>query len=267
MNDHDRDLILDLTEGTLSAQDAERARAQVASNAELAAAYELQMAAKNELDTLAPVTMATEERSALRATLIDELHLESAVAPAPAVAPRRGFAWWKPVAGIASVAAVVAAIVVLPGSLGGSDDAGDTALGTETSVAVDVASEESSDGAASSPGAGAAEEGPAVAEVPQFNSLDGADVLDATEDATSPAEIADSVSALGPQSRATIDVASLEACLERLADQLPSGTVAPVAFEKRDGADLLFLTVTSGDDVGSVVTIDLTACSLVDTDQ
>ena len=271
MNDHDRDLILDLTEGTLSADDAARARARVASDPDLAAAYQTQMATKAHLESLPPVAMAADERSSLRKDLIDQLHLDGAPASA-ASPPRRGFAWWRPIAGIAGVAAVVAAIVVLPGALGGSDDAGsdagsEVALTSETRVAGDSAEGGSSDEAESAPVAGNGEESPAVAEVPQFTTLDGADLLAATEGATTPAEIADSVYTLEPTSSAMIDVSEVESCLERLADALPRGDVAPVALEERDGDALLFLTVTEADDVASVVTVNLTTCSLVDVDQ
>ncbi len=267
MNDNDRDLILDLTEGTLSADDAARARAFVASNPDLAAAYQTQMATKAHLESLPPVAMAADERSALRQDLIAQLHLDGA-SESVASPSRRGFAWWKPIAGIAGVAAVVAAIVVLPGSLGGTDDAGtDVALTSETRVASDSSTGGSSDEAESAPVDGGAEESPVVAEVPQFTSLDGADLLEATEGAQSPAEIADSVSTLEPTSSALIDVAAVESCLERLADELPRGDVAPVALEQRDGDVLLFLTVTEANDVASVVTVNLTTCTLVDVDQ
>jgi hypothetical protein len=267
MNDNDRDLILDLTEGTLSADDAAQVRARVASDPDLAAAYETQMATKAHLESLPPVAMASEERAVLRGNLIEQLRLDSP--PESVHSPsRRGFAWWKPIAGIAGVAAVVAAIVVLPGSLGGTDDAAsDVALTSETRVADDAAAGGSPEEVETAPVADGSEESPAVAEVPEFTSLDGSDLLEATEGAQSPAEIADSVSALEPTSRALIDVSAVESCLERLADELPRGDVAPVAFEQRDGDALLFLTVTEADDVASVVTVNLTTCALVDVDQ
>jgi hypothetical protein len=267
MNDHDRDLILDLTEGTLSADDAERVRAHVASDPVLAADHQAQMATKAHLESLPQVAMTAEERSSLRRDLVEQLHLDRA--PEAVVSPsRRGFAWWKPIAGIAGVAAVVTAIVVLPGALGGRDDAGsEVALTSETRVASDSTADGSSDEAESAAVAGGSEESPAVAEVPEFTSLDGADLLEATEGAQSPAEIADSVSTLDPTSSAVIDVSAVEACLEGLADQLPRGDVSPVALEQRDGDALLFLTVTEADGVASVVTVNLTTCSLVDIDQ
>lgn len=268
MNDHDRDLILDLTEGTLSAEDAARVRAHIASDPDLAAEYQTQMATKAHLGSLPPVAMVAEERSALRGDLIEQLHLDDV--PEPVALPsRRGLAWWKPIAGIAGVAAVVAAIVVLPGSLGGGDDAAsDVALPPETSVASDSSSGGSSDEAESAPAAdGSEEESRSVAEVPEFTSLDGAELLEATEGAQSPAEIADSVSTLDPTSSALIDVSAVEACLESLADELPRGDIAPVALEQRDGDALLFLTVTEADDVASVVTVNLTTCSLIDIDR
>ena len=267
MNDNDRDLILDLTEGTLSADDAARARAFVASDPALAADYQTQIATKAHLESLPPIAMAADERSALRQELIEQLHLDSR--PKSVASPsRRGFAWWKPIAGIAGVAAVVAAIVVLPGSLGGSDDAGtEVALTSETRVASDSSAGGASDEAESAPVEGTAEESPTVAEVPEFTSLDGADLLEATEGAQSPAEITDSVSMLDPTSTAVIDVSAVEACLEGLADQLPRGDVSPVALEQRDGDALLFLTVTEAEGVASVVTVNLTTCSLVDLDQ
>jgi len=267
MNDNDRDLILDLTEGTLSADDAARARALVASDPDLAHVLQTQMATKAHLESLSPVAMAAEERAALRGDLIEQLHLDSPPESAPSPS-RRGFAWWKPIAGIAGVAAVITAIVVLPGSLGGSDDAGtEVALTSETRMASDSSTGGSSDEAESTAVAGGGEESPSVAEVPEFTSLDGADLLEATEGAQSPAEIADSVSRLDPTSSALIDVSAVEACLERLAGELPRGDVAPVALEQRDGDALLFLTVAEADDVASVVTVNLTTCSLVDIDR
>lgn len=132
MNDQDRDLILDLLGGRLGTEQAEAAAARVASDPVLAAEFATQAAVHETLSSAEPASMTATERTSLRAALTEQLHIGDDVVAAPRENTRR-MRWLQPVAGLAAVAAVATAIVILPGSL--SNDEMDTAAAEITQSA------------------------------------------------------------------------------------------------------------------------------------
>ena len=134
MNENDRDLILDLTEGRLSGPEAEAAEARIAASPTLRAELATQQSVHATLAAAEPVRMTVDEQAALSAGLRAQLNIAEAPAPAPVPLPARRSRWWIPVFGLATVAAVLVGFVAL-GPLGSSDDADTlevaTDLGTE----------------------------------------------------------------------------------------------------------------------------------------
>ena len=266
MNDQDRDLILALAAGTLSAADAEVARARIAADPSLAHELSVQQAVSRELSSVAPVAMSTEERSELHSNLIAALNLETATTPAP-VRTSRSIAWWKPMFGVAAAAMFVTAVIVLPGTLSSDDSAADAALGTAPTT---VAGAEFSptDGTAEAGDAGASEEAApgTTTEVLTFSETDGADLLAATEGKSTPESINEALAEEMPVSRSALDLTAVEACIENLDSTLAPGIKVVLGVEERNGDLLVFLGIDDGSGVESVATVNLTSCSLVDVD-
>jgi hypothetical protein len=120
MSDNNLDLITELIDGRLSPDERRAALARVAADPELQSEYETQLAVSSLLSETPPATMTAAERSELRSSLRQQLHLDDAPVPV-VVAPSRWQRWWAPVAGLAAAAAVVIGVVIiLPDS--GSDD-------------------------------------------------------------------------------------------------------------------------------------------------
>jgi hypothetical protein len=271
MNDHDRDLILALAAGELDDQDAEAARARIDADPELAAALDEQMAVRSHLMQSGASAMTPSERAEIRRNLIAELHLDTATSTTPAAAVRRGVRWWQPVLGVAAVAVVVTAIVVIPG--GGSDDSdtgADIAALTTIPASGDVPTTPTSEDEAATDAGGATDgAAPETAEVPEFEEVDGADLLTVTAGQTDPGAMSDALEEeLAPQSRSLVDVDSVEACLETLAQQIPDGDTVLLGEEQRDTGRVVFLGVIDPETgVEAVVTIDLAGCRVVDVDE
>jgi len=84
--------------------------------------YSGQLSALDFLGSVVTPLMTTAEREALHVNLTEQLGLVPIPTPTPSPFRRR-LPWWQPVFGLATAAAVVAAIVILPGTLtGGSSD-------------------------------------------------------------------------------------------------------------------------------------------------
>jgi hypothetical protein len=268
MNDHERDLILALTEGSLSDEEAGAALARVTGDPELAIELSTQQSVAAILADLPEPELTVNERSHLRAALIEELHLTRE--PTAEVVPiRRGARWWQPVLGVAAVAAVVTAVVVLPGNLGGDESAEVATLketGSSSAVTTTIAAGAADDGAAG----GAAEEGAASdapvqnAELLTIEDVDGEELLAATEGETTPEGVTRALGEQAPAPTTLVPIDEIEACLEALATRLPKGETQPVALDARTEGDLLYLTVDPGDGVQAVVTIRLDTCTLVE---
>lgn len=124
MNDRDRHLIVSMLDGALSPTEQEEVRARLQIDAEMRAAYEEQFAVSTTLRSAPAVSMSADERNELHGALRAGLFLDDTAAVAPVVAPaRRWSRWWAPLAGLATAAVIVTAVVVLPGMFGGEEAA------------------------------------------------------------------------------------------------------------------------------------------------
>ena len=124
MNDRDRHLIVSLLDGALSPTEQEEVRARLKIDAEMRAAYEQQLAVSTTLRSAPAVSMSADERNELHGALRAGLFLDDTAAVAPVAAPaRRWSRWWAPLAGLATAAVIVTAVVVLPGMFGGEEAA------------------------------------------------------------------------------------------------------------------------------------------------
>lgn len=139
MNENDRDLILDLIEGRLPGPAAAAAQARIDASPALQAELATQAAVHDALGSAEPPQMTFDEQTALRAALMQQLHLSDAPAAAPVAAAPSRSRWWVPVFGLATAAAVVVGFVAL-GPFGDSNDSGPTDVAasfadTESSIA------------------------------------------------------------------------------------------------------------------------------------
>lgn len=261
MNEQERDLILGLTAGSLSPSEAAAARAKIDADPNLSAELAIQTQIRDSLGSLPGISMTAAERSELRSRVQSALSLDE---PAATSEPAgRRVSWWQPLLGVAAAAAVVTAIVVLPGGLGGTDSQ-DMALETETTVATadsrdagvealpevgTLGSEESADPAP-------------VAEVQSFTDADGSDLLALTEGAATPKDIDELLEAVSA-TRSTVDVDVVEECLEAIGRSLPSGDKTLLGVGDLDGAEVAYFAVIDENGVSSVLTIDLSTCTVV----
>lgn len=265
MNDSDIEVILALAQGTLSGEAEKRARERVASHPELARELAAQIAVIEALDDLPAATLRAEERSTLRSSLVTQLHLEPAPTPTPA--PRHPSRWWKPVVGLAAVAAVAVAFVAVPGLLSGNNAAQDVAL-----VATDSGGTEGATNLTDSGEVGTAESAPSVTSAPAGDL--GVEFLTLTEIPTS--EVGLLLTSLreldttnsdaqkfveDDAARTTVDLAVLEDCIDRLGDALPD-ELTPLAATTTEGAQVVHLGAGAEGAVTSVVSIDLDTCQI-----
>ena len=260
MNEHDRDLILGLADGSLTGDDAAAARARVEADPALAEELALQTAALSRLQGIDHVPMTSAERTTLRATLREQLHLDDAPEAAPAPVPvRRRTPWWQPVLGVAAVAVFVMTVIILPG--GGSDDSA-----SEEALVATTMTASADSGSADS---GGAEAPPSTIEVSSYSDVDGSDLLAAPSEADTPEEVSESLTNDGPPAlaRSSVDLTAIEACLEQLGRQLPDGGLAPIGVEETEQGLLVFFAVLDDEGVESVVTVNLDQCRIVDVDQ
>lgn len=121
MNERNQELIIDLIDGRLSPDEERVAMTRIENDPALHAEYETQMSAISMLGASSTPSMTPAERSTLHTSLRRQLRLDDAPVPV-AAAPSRLQRWWAPLGGLAVAAAVVlGAVVVLPGTLSGSD--------------------------------------------------------------------------------------------------------------------------------------------------
>lgn len=275
MNEHDRDLILGLADGSLTGGDAASARAHIAADPELTAELETQSTIRNTLTALPDVALTDAERANLRSSLRSQLHLDTAGAESGAPRPvRRGIRWWQPAFGIAAVAVVVTAIIVLPDTLG-SDDA-ETAGGEALSMTTTMAADESAtaDGGAdvfemtesdtdltTVTGASAAP----VAEVPELHGVDGTELIDSVGDARTPEEASEALRRQAPSAPPlNVDVAAVDACLEMLGDDLPPGDKTLIGGDATEDGLIVYLVVLDTEGVEWAMTLNLDECAVID---
>lgn len=263
MNEQERDLILGLTADALPSAEAAEARAQIEADPTLAQELAIQTNIRDALASLPEISMTAAERTELRSRVRGALNLDvpDRAMPEPA---RRRVTWWQPLFGLAAAAAVVTAIVVLPGGLGGTD-AQDAALESDTTVAsADVRDDGGGDEA---PGAEPFSEESAdpepAGEVQAFTGLDGSDLLALTEGAATPKDINELLEGTATATRSTVDVDQVEACLEAIGTGLPSGDKTLLGVGDLEGAEVAYFAVIDGTGVSSVLTIDLSTCTVV----
>jgi hypothetical protein len=240
--------------------------ARVTGDPELAAELSRQQSVAALLAAMPDAELTADERSALRTALIEELHLTGGPVAEP-VPIRRGARWWQPVLGVAAVAAVVTAVVVLPGNIGGDNSLDVATLqetGSSSAVTTTMAASAAEDGATGGAAPEDSEDLSQTAEVLAVEDVDGDELLAATEGETTPEGVTRALGEQAPVATTQVPIDEVEACLETLASRLPQGETQPVAIDARKEGEFLYLTVDPGDGVHAVVTIRLDTCTLVD---
>ncbi|MFV1969476.1 MAG: hypothetical protein ACC683_00575 [Acidimicrobiia bacterium] len=275
MNDQDRDLIAALAEGRLSGPTADDALARIETDPEMSAEYADQIAALEFLNSGAVPRMTASERETLHVNLTEQLGLVPKTMPVPAPAKRK-IPWWQPAFGVATAAAIVAAIVILPGTLtGGSEDTAalrevsadlDSSGGEETqttAAAAQVQEAPAADGQAF-----AEEQEIAVYEVYETDSVKLGDLLDQAQGAVTPDDVSSRLAPLQFTKRTILDTESVLECLNELESDLPPGIerFLPLGAEDVDGSTIAHLGFDFGSGVESAMSIDLSTCEIVDSD-
>lgn len=277
MNEHDRDLILGLADGSLTGDDAAAARARIDADPTLAAELAIQEAVRADLDALPSVGLTEAERSDLRAGLRTQLRLDDAPPAVATVPERRRTFRWQPVFGLGAAAVFIAAVVILPGTLGGSsDDSSDEALVETTVAAFDVVGGEGDadvgDGAEedATSDANVAENGAppadASARVPELDQVDGADLLGAVRQAETPEQLSESIAPRTTGPLVDVDLESAEQCLEQLGNRTPDGDKTLMGADETDDGMVVYFAVLL-DGAESVITVNLDSCTIVDIDR
>lgn len=262
MNDRDRDLILDLVEGRLSAHDAEVAMARVHASHELSQEFAEQTAVSTMLSEIEPVRLTGDERNALRAKLATELRLESASAASPRKPKRQR--WWLPVTGLAATAVVVTAIVVLPSS-GNNSTSFEATQGAETNrlEAPSQAVPPAGDGLA---GYDQSSQTGDQIDVIGMENIDPDELLSALAGKSDEEAVQDTLERLGYKSGVEIDQLALDHCRNDLLDHLAgNGTSAMVLGADQNGEmTIVHFGITTDSGIDQVVSVNLTDCSVVD---
>ena len=280
MNDTDLEIILAVADGQLTGQAKQDALERIAADPELAEELAAQIAAMDGLRSLEPSLMSSSERAALRSALVAQLNLQPA-APTVAVDKQRR-PWWQPVLGLASAAALLLAIVVVPSMLSdnedGSADLVAIALTETTSVATNA--QEDSTESAGTADADRNESTPTVVvpridenEVQEFFAAappsGDTNVIVSQED-TAAGESSDepndsetpSAALLAEPELVAIDAGRLETCMETLADDLPEGIHLARAVTIDDGVATVHLGIDSQEGTTYSFSIDLDTCTI-----
>jgi hypothetical protein len=260
MNDQDRDLIIALAQGSLGTEAAEEANARIEADPELASAYAEQILALDHLSSLEAPQMTVAERSELRTNLTEQLGLVP-IAVSPPTPARRKVAWWAPVFGLATAAAVVAAVVILPGSADESFD--------------EISAEASLDTAVTSTAPSAAESAPATEgqslpdegdlSVYATGSVALEELLEEADGAGSPQAVERQLADLNFKSTVDLDPDEVRTCLNELSADLPDEIVEILVL----GADVdkestvVHLGFDFGSGVEDGLSFVLGNCSLV----
>ena len=265
MTEQERDLILGLAAGDLSSAEAAEARALIDANPDLARELAVQTEIREALASLPEVSMTAAERADLRSHLRGALSLDTPDRAMPEPARRR-VTWWQPLLGLAAAAAVVTAIVVLPGTLGGPD-AQEAALESDTTT-VPAADARDDGGGEEVPEVGTFSGGESadpeqVGDVQSFTDVDGSDLLVLTEGAATPKDIDVLLQRALVSTPSTVDVDQVEACLEAIGASVPSGDKTLLGVGDLEGTEVAYFAVIDETGVSSVLTIDLSTCSVV----
>lgn len=286
MNDQDRDLIAALADGRLSGTAAEDALARIEADPELSVEYAHQITALEFLNSGVVPRMTASERETLHTNLTEKLGFDMETTPLPSP-ERRKIPWWRPVLGLATAAAVVAAIVILPGTLiGGSQDTASFDLAGAVSEDTRVEQSQTTLAAAGTQEA-RAEDGQAFADETEIAASEtGPEVLGdllkqdqvyetnsaVLEDLLRRAQGADSPAALSRlfspdfESTVTLNTDDVAACIRELDTDLPEGIIRFLVLGA--GLEKDVVIVHLGFDFGSGVedglSFVLDTCALVD---
>lgn len=285
MNDSDIEIILALAQGQLSGREEQDVLSRIEADPELANELAIQMAAIESLRSVPSPSMTIEERTTLRTNLIEQLHLEPTSAPPVPVA--RKVSWWQPVLGVASVALVVFAIVVVPGMFrsgadvtemaaelpsaegGGAPEPVDTTFAAADSTARDKGATEGADGSESAPPELSPPElsndirslsGEGYVNLYEVTEEDLPVLLDVLTSADTPEVADEKLARVGFSSVTAVDLAVLDRCLETLADELPSGSLVAIGSTTSSGSQIVHLGVDSGEGIKALISIDIDTC-------
>ncbi|MEN8041237.1 MAG: hypothetical protein ABFR95_07000 [Actinomycetota bacterium] len=268
MNDQDRDLIASLAEGRLSGSAAEDALSRIEADPEFASEYAAQIAAIDFLDSAITPIMTAAERETLHANLADQLGLEPAT---PVVVPEKHKTpWWQPVFGLATAAAVVAAVVILPGTFGGADSADVAAVRNFDEEEASTSTQESlarGDTELTDESDGADQSLPedATLSVYKTESVELERLLTQAKGADSPDSVSDRLAPLGFTSKVDLDEEQVQACINDLDAELPDGIISILVLgaDVTDEATVVSLGFDFGEGVEDGLSFVLHNCSLV----
>ena len=263
MNEQDRDLIIALAQGHLSTDAAGQANARIEADPELASAYAEQILALDHLNSLDAPQMTIDERSGLHANLIEQLGLVPVPETPPA--PAKGKAtWWAPVVGLATAAAVVAAVVILPGSSDESFDDVSAGANLDTAVTSTAAS-----AAESAPQTATDELGATDAEeltVYATGSVELEELIEEADGAGSPQAVERQLAELNFTSTVDLDTDEVQTCLNELSTDLPDGIteILVLGADVDNESTVVHLGFDFGSGVEDGLSFVLGDCSLVD---
>lgn len=273
MNDQDQDLVSALAEGRLSGTAAEDALARIEADPELTLEYAAQRTALALLRSGAAPRMTSIERETLHANLRTELNLAAPVAAAPPTGRR--MPWWQPVFGLATAAAVVAAVVILPGTFTQED--AEVAF-QEVDVALQDFDQDMDGGAFTPPETTVAAE-QETTDVAGSRSADESDIsvydtdavaleylLRRTKGADNQDDVEQQLSSLSFSSLVDLDTREIELCKDDLANELPEGivNVLVIGADFQGDETIVHLGFDFGDGIEDGLSFVLGNCSLVE---
>ncbi len=287
MNERNQEFIVDLLGGRLSPDEERAALALIETDPDLRAEYEAQLSAISILGASSPPMMTMEERTALHATLRQQLHLDDALIPVVA-APSRWQRWWAPLGGLAVAAVVIfGAVVVLPGALSGSDsdetlqmaaaETTTTAASTTDDVAGGIEGESAGDQGVGVAAQESLETSPIVeesadAETQAAESFDTAAVasalpyltdvdLDMLEnDLTSDPDSLRNSAPPRPTKSAEPDPSQVDACLDSIRADNPLSEISPIALTAYEGIESVVVSVTPSDGDSFLTVYSIAEC-------
>jgi hypothetical protein len=302
MKDTDLTLIVDLVAGLLSPAEEKDALALISSDPELLAAYASQREVSAGLADLPAPSMTAGERAHLHAELKAQLHLDD---PSPVVAPTpsRWSRWMAPLGGLAVAAAVViGAVLVLPGTLGGENDAAFNAAAPATTTAASTGSAETLEDGRLSPTASGesvgtiGEESPsapggvseggdapieasvaadgvgeqpsqAVASILELPFVADIDLETLAASYSSDPDVADESLSKRSSNGSPLSTDQISSCIDTASADAPDSVVSPLAVTDYDGVEAVILAITPPSGNPHLVVYSLDACTeLANTD-
>jgi len=174
----------------------------------------------------------------------------------------RRAAWWAPVFGLATAAAVVAAVVILPGSV--DDASNDVSAGADYDTAVTTTAASAAESAPVTEDQGPADEGDLS--VYSTGSVELEELLEEADGAGSPQAVERQLADLNFKSTVDLDPDEVTACLSELSTDLPDGIVEILVLgaDVDEESTVVHLGFDFGSGVEDGLSFDLGDCSLVD---